>query len=144
MIPEFTEDGFLPEGIHRASLSKFEERFVTMPGTFARRKVFGHLRELLQEAAESGIVKRLLVGGGFVTAKSDPNDFDCVVVIDPAALGRELRPFEYRLVSKPIARKAFHGDALPAIEDSENYVKLLNFFRSSRSGKPIGMVEIEL
>lgn len=144
MIPEFTEDGFLPEGIHRATLSEFEERFVVSPGSFQRRKVFRYLRDLVKEATNSGIVKRLLVGGSFVTAKSEPNDFDCVIVLDRSVFGRALRPFEYRLASKKLARRAFKGDAIPVVEGTAAFRRHVEFFQSTRGGLRVGMVAIEL
>ena len=143
MIPEFTADGFLPEGIHRATVSEFEERFVKSTGLFARRTVFDHLRELLKEAADSGIVKRVLVGGSFVTANPAPNDFDCLIALDETVIGRELRPFEYRIVSRRRARKAFQGDVFAFPADSPAYREYFEFFQKTRDGSRVGILEIE-
>ena len=31
----------------------------------------------------------------FCRAKPEPNDFDCIVALDPSIVGKPLRPFEY-------------------------------------------------
>ena len=36
---------------------------------------------MLEEAQASHIVERLIFGGSFVTSKSEPNDFDCIIVL---------------------------------------------------------------
>ena len=141
MIPELTELGLLPLGIHRATVAEFEDRFVS---SAHRRRVYGGLEKLLEEAARSGIVRGVLVAGSFVTAKPQPNDFDCVVVLDPSVLSRELRPFEYRLASKRRARKTFGGDVLPVVEGSQQYRNILEFFQTTRQKQRVGLVEIEL
>lgn len=83
MIPEFTETGLLPPGVHRATFEEFEQRFVYFDRSDRRFRIFDKLRELYQQAQKSGIVKRILIGGSFVADKAEPNDFDCILVLDP-------------------------------------------------------------
>ena len=121
MLPDFTEDGLLPEGIHRATFDEFEKRFVYFDRSDRRFRVFDKLWELYHEARRSGIVKRFLVGGSFVTSKPEPNDFDCILVLDPSMQQHELKPIEYNLASRQIVRRLFHGDIIPVIEHSYYY-----------------------
>jgi hypothetical protein len=144
MLPQFNEHGLLPIGIYRATLAEFEERFVKSVWTAQRHRVFQQLRELVKEAAASGIVKRVLIGGSLVTTKPQPNDFDCLVVLDRSVTGRELRPFEYRLASRRAARRAFKGDAIPVIAASASYRSMVRYFQHTREGRRAGLVEIEL
>jgi hypothetical protein len=79
MIPELTEDGLLPAGIHVASLDEIGARFGQEPEL--RRVQMESLRWLVELAKRAGIV-RLVVNGSFVTDKWEPNDVDCVLLTD--------------------------------------------------------------
>ena len=144
MIPAFTEQGFLPPGIHRATVEEFKERFVVFQGSDRRFQIFGDLEKLFDQAARSGIIKRIIMAGSFVTAKPEPNDFDCLVVLDPAIVGTPLRPVEYQLVSRRMARRMFGGDVMPALDQSMALQQYLAFFQTTRDGTRVGMVEIQL
>lgn len=143
MIPEFNQLGLLPPGVHRATLDEFKGRFVRFDHSDRRYRVFEGLERLLNEVRGSEIVKRVLIAGSFVTAKPEPNDFDCVLVTAPSGKQHELRPFEYRLLSRRMARKIFGGDVLTAQDGSPGLEKLMAFFQSSREGQPMGIVEIQ-
>ncbi len=144
MIPEFNEQGLLPEGIHRTDLGGFRERFAVFDQSDRRFRVFEQLERLVKEARATTLVKRLIVGGSFVTAKAEPNDFDCIVVLDPAVVGTALRPSQYNLVSRRMARRLFGGDVLAAIEGSDALREYLDFFQITRDGEQMGIVEIVL
>lgn len=144
MIPEFTEEGFLPEGIHAATRKEFEDRFVVFDHSDRRLRVYELLGRLLDEARVSGIVKRMIVAGSFVTTKPEPNDYDCLLVLDSSILGRALKPFQYNLVSRKMALRMFGGDVVPAIEGSRALDEYLEFFQTARGGQRVGVVEIEL
>jgi hypothetical protein len=144
MIPAFTASGYLPIGVHEANLDEFKERFVFSRYSDRRFRLFDKLSRLLTEAKKSGIVRRVIIAGSFVTNKDDPNDFDCVVVLDPAIVGQELRPYQYKLVSRKTARRMFGGDIVPAIDGSSALDDYLDFFQTTRDGERVGVVEIEL
>ena len=144
MIPDFTEDGLLPAGIHQATRDEFRERFARFNRSDRRIRIHDQLDRLLDEAGKSSVVKRLLVAGSFVTAKAEPNDFDAVLVLDASIVGRDLRPLEYNLVSRKMARRLFGGDVMPGLEGSAALVDYLQFFQTTRDGQQIGIVEIEL
>lgn len=144
MIPEFNEDGLLPPGIHRATLEEFKERFVIFNRSDRRLRVFEGLNQLIQEAARSNIVQQILIGGSFVTAKAEPNEFDCLVVVKSGLERTKVNPFEYRLISRPMARRLFRGDVVPVSEGSSVDGEYLEFFQHTREGERVGIVEIEL
>jgi len=144
MLPNFTELGLLPEGIHRATFEEFEKRFVYFDVSDRRFRLFDKLRELYQQAKNSSIVKRFLIGGSFVTDKAEPNDFDCILVFDSLVQDLDLPPMQYNLVSLDMARRIFGGDVFPVIEDSFQYHRYTEFFQSTRGGERVGIVEIEL
>jgi hypothetical protein len=78
MIPEFNDDGYLPPGIHPATLEEIAARFGQE--TELRRVQMESLRWLVDLAKRAG-VQRLVVNGSFVTDKPEPNDVDCVLLI---------------------------------------------------------------
>jgi hypothetical protein len=79
MIPAFNDQGYLPPGLHRATLEELEERFGRE--SEVRRAQMESLRWLADAARRAG-VKRLVVNGSFVTDAIEPNDVDCVLLID--------------------------------------------------------------
>ena len=144
MLPEFTQKGLLPAGVHRATLEEFEQRFIYFDHSDRRYRLFDKFRELHRQARGSGIVQRMLVGGSFVTSKPEPNDFDCILVVDPAVQNRNLLPTEYNLDSRTRARRLFGGDVIAVVEGSVNYHMYMSFFQHTREQVGVGIVEVEL
>lgn len=144
MIPGFTADGLLPAGIHRATVDEIRQRLAIFDRSDRRIRVFENLERLLNEARKSGIVRRVIVAGSFVTQQAEPNDFDCILVLDPSIVGQTLPPFQYNLVSRKAARRIFRGDVVPAIDGSTALHEYLDFFQTTRDGQRMGVVEIEL
>jgi hypothetical protein len=144
MIPAFTEQGFLPPGMHQATVEEFKQRFVVFQRSDRRFQIFVSLEKLFDQAARSGIAKRIIMAGSFVTAKPEPNDLDCIIVLDPAIIGISLQPFEYHLVSRRLARRMFGGDVMPALDQSMALQQYLEFFQTTRDGTRVGIVEIQL
>jgi hypothetical protein len=142
MLPQLTEDGFLPEGEHRATWEEFQHRFVVFNRSDRRLRLAEGLERLVEEARKAGIVRRILIGGSFVTEKPEPNDFDCILVLDPAVVGKTLRPSEYNLISRRSARRLFGGDVVPVVDGSRALGEYLEFFQTSRNGHRVGIVEI--
>ncbi|WP_316801426.1 DUF6932 family protein [Pedobacter frigidisoli] len=72
MIPDFTEEGFLPPGIHLSTIEKFQERFAT---NMVRKQIFAGLLRLMADLKRVDC-KNIFVDGSFVTKKEHPNDID--------------------------------------------------------------------
>jgi hypothetical protein len=92
MIPPFADNGYLPPGIHPATLDEVAARFGQ--GSDLRRVEMESLRWLVDLARRAGVL-RLVINGSFVTDNSEPNDVDCVLLVGPdfphdAAAEREL------------------------------------------------------
>jgi hypothetical protein len=77
MIPPFNEHGYLPPGIHRATMKEIAERFGQ--GSELRRDQMESLGWLVDLARRAG-VQRLIINGSFVTDALEPNDVDCVLL----------------------------------------------------------------
>jgi hypothetical protein len=144
MIPDFTHSGFLPEGTHIATMDEIKQRFALFDRSDRRIRLFERLEQLVAEARASGIVRHILLGGSFIANKSEPNDFDCILVIAPEIIERTLLPREYNLVSRHVARRLYGGDVVPVLNGSAAHAEYLEFFQHARDGQRVGVLEIEL
>jgi hypothetical protein len=133
MIPEFNEKGYLPPGIHRATVEEIASRFGREPEL--RQAQMESLRWLLDLCKRAG-VERLVINGSFVTDTWDPNDVDCVLLAGGDFPRDETAELELR-------------DGLPfihfAIVDKdlfERYVQVI--FGLDRKAVPKGVIEVIL
>ena len=78
MIPPFDEHGYLPAGIHPATLDEVEARFGCE--SELRGVQMESLRWLVDLVRRAGVV-RLVLNGSFVTDVFEPNDVDCILLI---------------------------------------------------------------
>ena len=78
MIPPFNDEGYLPPGLHRATLDDINARFGRE--SELRRVQMESLRWLIELARRAGVL-RIVVNGSFVTDKLEPNDVDCLLLI---------------------------------------------------------------
>ncbi|MCH8044698.1 MAG: hypothetical protein IID44_13370 [Planctomycetes bacterium] len=79
-LPEFTESGDLPAGVHEASLVEIVARFGT--GSDRRKPLALRLERIHQIASQTGCLVRFVVFGSFVTDKPEPNDVDIFMIMD--------------------------------------------------------------
>jgi hypothetical protein len=81
VIPDFDERGYLPPGIHLATLGEVIERFGRH--SEVREVQAASLAWLMPLCKSAGIV-RCVLNGSFVTDVLEPNDVDCVLLQGPA------------------------------------------------------------
>ncbi|MBC8870231.1 MAG: hypothetical protein H8E44_12480 [Planctomycetes bacterium] len=133
MIPSFDEHGYLPPGIHQATLEEIEVRFGRQ--SEMRRVQMDSLRWLVDLVKQAGI-ERLIINGSFVTDAAEPNDVDCVLLTSPdfphdQVAGRELL------------------DGLPfldieMVEPRDFGILVDQVFATDRDAIPKGVVEVVL
>jgi len=133
MIPEFNDDGYLPPGVHQATLEEIAARFGQE--TELRKVQMESLGWLVDLARRAGAL-RFIVNGSFVTDRPEPNDVDCVLLIGPGFPND--RDAEKELL-----------DGLPFIElkmvGAEDFVLFVErTFASDRQAIPKGMIEVLL
>ena len=87
-LPELTDSGELPLGVHSASMKETLARFGV--GHAQRIAVGERLKRIYQLAASTGHLARFVVYGSFVTDKSQPNDVDVFLVMDDDFDGDQL------------------------------------------------------
>jgi hypothetical protein len=131
VIPDFNEQGYLPPGIHGATLEEIGERFGREPEL--RRVQMESLRWLVDLARRAGVL-RIVLDGSFVTDVYEPNDVDCVLLIgtdyprDAAADG-ELQQGLPFVQAETATKEAF-----------DYYVN--TFFATDRRNVPKGTIEV--
>jgi hypothetical protein len=133
MLPSFNESGYLPPGVHPATLAEITERFGQQ--SEMRRVQMDSVRWMIDLANRAGI-QRIILNGSFATDIMEPNDVDCVLLI-----GRGY-PRDERA-----AREL--ADGLPflqlAILRRKAFQRLVDeFFATDRLGIPKGVVELIL
>lgn len=131
MIPQFNEDGYLPPGIHRATLEEIGVRFGQE--SELRQAQMESLRWLIDLAKRAG-VQRIVVNGSFVTDKLEPNDVDCVLLIE-ANFPRDADAEAELLVGLPFINLE--------LVDAEGFQQFTErIFATDRNLVPKGMVEV--
>jgi hypothetical protein len=131
MIPPFNDVGYLPPGIHGATLEEVTQRFGQ--GSELRRIQMESLHWLVDLAWRAKVL-RIVVNGSFVTDLVEPNDVDCVLLVgsdfqldDPN--NRELQA-ELPFISMQLV-------------DQAGFDFFVNqFFATDRDTIPKGMIEI--
>jgi hypothetical protein len=144
VLPELTDVGELPPGVHLAGWQEFQSRF----GGSSPRRVWlsGRLRALLELAATNGKLRRIFIWGSFVTAKPSPKDLDILPIMD--------EDFEVEGITAPAqavfdsvrAKLLFESDVFWARASigSEMLDLWLDTYQTSRSFRKRGIVELEL
>ena len=133
MIPPFNEHGYLPPGIHRATLDEIAGRFGQE--SEIRPGQMDSVRWPVDLAKKAG-VQRLIINGSFVTDDLEPNDLDCALLTssefphDPDAL-------EALVDGLPFL-------SLELVEAKEFAILVEQFFATDRDLIPKGVVEVIL
>jgi hypothetical protein len=142
MIPDFRDDGYLPEGLHVATDAEITFRFGT--STIQRRRLTLQLRRWIELARIIG-AKRLFIDGSFVTAKPDPNDIDAVVWL-PEDFAERVSGGNLEAVELETMLLTRRPEEIFAAEDRLDWDDWLEFFSRTREadGRRKGLVEVEL
>jgi hypothetical protein len=78
-LPYLDTAGEMPAGLHRATIDEVVARFGS--GSPRREAVASRLLRIYRTARETDRLERFIILGSFVTAKSDPNDVDIILVM---------------------------------------------------------------
>lgn len=143
MIPELTEEGVLPPGIHEASWDELE---ATYGYSLHRRRLLQGLRRAAKSLAQAGC-RTLYIDGSFTTSKQVPGDFDAcwdAGGVDPNLVDPVLLDF----TNLRAAQKAKFGGELfvaqhPAVSPPRFSI-FLDFFQQTKDGVPKGIIAIDL
>jgi hypothetical protein len=133
MIPPFEDSGFLPPGVHRATLAEIEARFGRE--TDVRRAQMESVRWMIELAVRAG-VERIVLNGSFVTDIMEPNDVDCALLL-ATDYPRDAAASEELIKGLPFLE-------ILRVEQEEFDRLVQRFFATDRHGLGKGMIEISL
>lgn len=142
MIAAFRPDGYLPEGLHRASEAEMTFRFGST--TSRRRRLALRLRRWIELARHVG-ARRLLIDGSFVTDVPVPNDVDALILL-PSDFERQVGQGIDAALDLERMLLTRHPEEIFAAEDEEDWREWVEFFTRTREpdGRRKGPVEIDL
>jgi len=141
-IPDFRDDGRLPEGLHFATQAEVTFRF---GGAAPRRhRLALRLRRWI-ELARAVSAKRFLVDGSFVTAVPDPADVDAVVWLDDDFSTRISRG-EIAAVELEMMLLTRQPEEIYGAGNQRDWDDWVQYFSQTREadGRRKGLVEIKL
>jgi hypothetical protein len=141
-VSAFNEEGDLPPGVHRATLSEVLERFGQ--GTIQRRAVADRLNRIYQLAASTGQLAHFVVFGSFVTAKAEPNDVDIVLLMEDtfdlaSVIGEAALVFQHLEADAHFGASVFWTKRSGAIGGEQ---AMIEYWQTRREGGQRGIVEI--
>lgn len=146
-LPEFRDDGWLPEGHYAASWEEVIDRLGGSPGSL-RGQVARNLLSWKDEVKARGVSGWLLLDGSFVSAKEDPSDFDALLVIDEETRKILENDIEARRLLDYSECKNRGFDLLyyfaATVRDYPSLVGLDLWDRDKRTGKLKGVLEVSL
>jgi len=127
-IPDF-DDNVLPEGVHDCTVAEVEARFGRFQRTDQRMRLTDKLKQYLEAARQSGIVKAVIVDGSYTTAKDEPDDVDLIaVLVDGFDWSQELRPYQLNVIVKAAVRREYRFDMFPFTEGDPGLDRMLAVF----------------
>ena len=141
-LPAFNEDGDLPPGVHRATMQEILSRFGQ--GSVQRRAVVDRLNRIYHLATSTRQVARFVVFGSFITAKSDPNDVDVILIMEDAfdlssVSGEAALLFQHMEADAHFGASVFWAKRSGALGGEQAMVE---YWQVRREGGRRGIVEI--
>ncbi len=129
MLPEFDQNGYLPEGVWDCSLVEFTKRFARFRRSDRRLVLFEKLEGFLKEVLATGWTQEVIIDGSYVTAKDEPDDIDLILVLNPAFEDAEISFWTGKVLDGKFLSKKYGFDVKVEILGSLGYIKTLDFFQ---------------
>lgn len=131
MIPKYNHNGYLPPGIHPATLEEVASRFGAE--TEIRRVQMDSVRWMVELAWRAGVL-RIVLNGSFVTQVPEPNDVDCVLLID------KMFPADTAAYDALLTGLPFVTMEIAEFDGFQRFTE--KFFATDRNFERKGMVEV--
>lgn len=145
-LPETLGSGFLPPGVHVASIDAVTRRFGT--ATPRREVLADRLREVLHLAQATQHLQRAFVFGSFVTDAPFPRDLDVFLFMNEGfdRVLQSLPPAQSQVFDHEQARLVFEADIFWATEaiGADELTAWLSVYQLSREMESRGIVEVDL
>ena len=147
-LPEFRDDGWLPEGHHLTNWEEIMLRFGGEPDS-QRRQVLSRLLQWRDAVRKRGMGGFLILNGSFVSQKTAPGDFDCLFIYDDATEQMVKEDEEAQALTDYLRCKAeWQADifAFPetTVRNHPAFCRLDGFDLHKSTRKPKGVVEVRI
>jgi hypothetical protein len=129
MLPEFDQQGFLPEGVWTCGLVEFVKTFAVFRRSDRRLMLYEKLESLLKETLATGWVQEIIIDGSFVTKKDEPGDIDIILALFPAFDTAEISFWTGKVLDGKFLSKKYSFDVKVETFGSFGYQKTLDFFQ---------------
>jgi hypothetical protein len=143
-LPALQPNGFLPPGIHVATLPDIIAQFGT--GNPRRQELGARLQELLRVARSTGALRHAFIYGSFVTDKPFPRDLDVFLFMQEGfdRVFRQLPQLQQNIFEHDRARLMFEADVFWATEaiGLDELHSWLSVYQLSRDMIERGIVEV--
>ena len=146
-IPTLTADGFLPVGIHDATLEEVGRVFGRFRSSDRRVTLFGRLQQYISDLQAWGNAIAILIDGSFTSAAILPNDIEMIVIYEAGFdFSAERVPEEYNVIDSRRIRRRYGLDVVSVATDSPEEARWIRFFQRDRRrlSKMKGLVRISL
>lgn len=146
-LPEFREDGWLPEGHYEASWEEVIAKFGGTAGS-PRERVLRALLDWRDRLREKGVSGWIVLDGSFISARDSPNDFDTIVVFDDHVWELMESDIETKELLDYSSCKSRGFDLLifsaTYVREEPKWARLDAFDRDKETGMPKGVLEVVL
>ncbi|MEC4817697.1 MAG: hypothetical protein SAK29_31155 [Scytonema sp. PMC 1069.18] len=142
MIPNFDDNGNLPQGVHFCSWDEFKERFGY---TSNRRQMIRGLEEVMTQLKAAGC-RTFYINGSFVTSEPSPNDFDCCWDQDDVDIDylRKSAPLILNFYDSKAQKAKYRGEIYPSDQPVDEDTVSIEFFQQDRRQNKKGIIGINL
>ena len=144
MLPNFNQQGFLPEGVWDCDLAEFVKTFAVFRRSDRRLVLFEKLESFLKETLATGWVQEIIIDGSFVTKKDEPDDIDIILALFPAFDEAEVSFWTGKLLDEKHLSKKYRFDVKVRKFGSPKYFEWLDFFQEVKdSNERKGVVRLK-
>lgn len=144
-LPQFNHVCDLPPGVHQATLDEVVGRF--SGETACRVACTQRLIHAVDLARRTGHLQRLIVFGSYITAKSEPNDVDIILVMRDTFRLPECPAESAGLFDHPLAQ-ARYGVSIfwirPGMLIEETVEEFIQYWQIKRGGAKRGIVDVTI
>lgn len=142
MIPDFSENGNLPPGIHYCYWDEFREKFGY---TRDRRKMIESMEDIMRQLKAAGC-RTFYINGSFVTSNQFPNDFDCCWDRDDVNINylRINAPLILKFYDSPAQKAKYGGEIYQSDQPVDESTNSIEFFQRDRELNKKGIIAIDL
>ncbi|MGI8883223.1 MAG: DUF6932 family protein [Pyrinomonadaceae bacterium] len=132
MLPNYDENGFLPEAVWDCSLEELQTRFAAFRRSDRRLKLFAELEKFLAEIIKTNWVKEIIIDGSFVPEKEEPNDIDIILALHKSTANIETPFWIENTLDRTRLAKKYKFDVMVVLDQSRKYQVNLDFFQQVR------------